>query len=64
MTEMIATSVEEQSCVSNEISKNVTEINDVADENSITADEVSTASKDMNSIADTLNQLTIQFKTT
>jgi methyl-accepting chemotaxis protein len=64
MTEMIATSVEEQSCVSNEISKNVTEINDVADENSVTADEVSTASKDMNSIADTLNQLTIQFKTT
>jgi len=64
MTELIATSVEEQSCVSNEISKNVTEINDVADENSVSADQVSTASKDMNSIADTLNQLTLQFKTT
>ena len=64
MTELIATSVEEQSCVSNEISKNVTEINDVADENSISADQVSTASKDMNFIADTLNQLTLKFKTT
>jgi len=58
MTEMIATSVEEQSSVSHEISQNVTQINDVAFENS------STASKDISKVTDILNQLTLKFKTT
>jgi len=64
MTEMIATSVEEQSSVSHEISQNVTQINDMAFENSSSAEQVSTASKDISNVADILNQLTLKFKTT
>jgi len=62
MTELIATAVEEQSCVSSDISKNVTEISDVAYENSASAEQVSASSKNISSIADTLNQLTLRFK--
>jgi methyl-accepting chemotaxis protein len=62
MTELIATAVEEQSCVSTEISKNVTAISDVANENSASAEQVSASSKDISNIADALNQLTLRFK--
>jgi methyl-accepting chemotaxis protein len=62
MTELIATAVEEQSCVSNEISKNVTAISDVANENSTSAEQVSASSKDISNIANSLNQLTLRFK--
>ncbi|MDG1752949.1 MAG: methyl-accepting chemotaxis protein [Thalassotalea sp.] len=63
MTELIATSVEEQSSVSNEISQNINEINDVAFENSSSAVEVSTASQNISFIAESLNDLTLKFKT-
>ena len=62
MSELIATAVEEQSCVSTEISKNVTAISDVAYENSASAEQVSVSSKDISNIADTLNQLTLRFR--
>jgi methyl-accepting chemotaxis protein len=62
MTELIATAVEEQSCVSNDISKNVTAISDVAYENSASAQQVSASSRDISNIADALNQLTLRFK--
>ncbi|MFT5295698.1 MAG: methyl-accepting chemotaxis protein, partial [Colwellia sp.] len=62
MTELIATAVEEQSCVSTDISKNVTAISDVAYENSASAEQVSASSKDISNIADALNQLTLRFK--
>jgi len=61
MTELIATAVEEQSCVSNEISQNITAINDVAYENSAAATQVSAAGQDISVIASKLNQLTQQF---
>jgi len=62
MSELIAAAVEEQSCVSTEISKNVTAISDVAYENSASAEQVSVSSKDISNIADTLNQLTLRFR--
>ena len=62
MTELIATAVEEQSCVSTDISKNVTAISDVAYENSASAEQVSASSKDISNIDDALNQLTLRFK--
>lgn len=62
MTELIATAVEEQSCVSSEISKTITAISDVAYENSAAAAQVSEAGQNINVIAATLNQLTQGFK--
>jgi len=62
MTELIATAVEEQSCVSNEISQNIIAVSDVAYENSAAATQVSTAGEEISVIASTLNQLTQQFK--
>ena len=62
MTESIATSVEQQSEVANDISLSLSSINDGANENSASAVQVSTASKDISHIADSLNQLTLQFK--
>jgi len=62
MAELIATAVEEQSCVSNEISQNITAIHDVADENSAAASQVSIAGQEISVIASTLSQLTQQFK--
>jgi len=62
MTEMIATAVEEQSCVAGEISQNITAINDVAYENSAASTQVATAGEDISKIASTLNELTTQFK--
>lgn len=62
MTELMATAVEEQSCVSNEISQNISAINDVAYENSTAASQVSTAGHDINLIASRLSELTHQFK--
>jgi len=62
MSELIAAAVEKQSCVSTEISKNVTAISDVAYENSASAEQVSVSSKDISNIADTLNQLTLRFR--
>jgi len=62
MTELIATAVEEQSCVSNEISQNIIAVSDVAYENSAAATQVSTAGQEISVIASTLNQLTQQFK--
>ncbi|MEY8199910.1 MAG: methyl-accepting chemotaxis protein [Colwellia sp.] len=61
MTELIATAVEEQSCVSNEIAQNITKISDVAYENSAAASQVSTAGQDISAIASKLNQLTQHF---
>ena len=62
MTELIATAVEEQSRVSNEISQSIIAISDVAYENSAAASQVSTAGQDISVIASTLNRLTQQFK--
>ena len=62
MTELIAAAVEEQSCVSNEISQSITAISDVAYENSAAAAQVSTAGQEISVIAAMLNQLTQQFK--
>ncbi len=62
MTELIATAVEEQSSVSNEISQNIISVSDVAYENSAAATQVSTAGQEISVIASTLNQLTQQFK--
>ncbi|MFQ3209899.1 MAG: methyl-accepting chemotaxis protein [Colwellia sp.] len=62
MTELIATAVEEQSCVSNAISQNITIINDVAYENATAATQVSTAGQDISVIAAKLNQLTQYFR--
>ncbi len=62
MTEIIATAVEEQSCVSGEISQNITAINDVAYENSTASTQVATAGEEISKIAATLNELTTQFK--
>jgi methyl-accepting chemotaxis protein len=61
MTGLIATAVEEQSCVSNEISQSITAISDVAYENSAAASQVSTAGQEISVIASTLNQLTQKF---
>jgi methyl-accepting chemotaxis protein len=62
MTVLIATAVEEQSCVSNEISEQITSINDVAYENVTAASQVSLAGQDMNVIASQLSELTHQFQ--
>lgn len=62
MTEIIATAVEEQSCVSTEISQSITVINDAAHENSVSAEQVSSASHDISNIASTLSQLISRFK--
>ncbi|MCP4322218.1 MAG: methyl-accepting chemotaxis protein [Alteromonadales bacterium] len=62
MTELIATAVEEQSSVSNEISQNIISISDVAYENSAAATQVTIAGQETSVIASTLNQLTQQFK--
>ena len=62
MTELIATAVEEQSCVSSEISQNITSINDVAHENTNASEQVASASINISSIAEELNQLTQKFK--
>jgi methyl-accepting chemotaxis protein len=62
MTELIASSVEEQSVVANEISKSLTSINDGATENSASAVQVSSASQEISNTADNLSQLTLQFK--
>ena len=62
MTEIIATSVEEQSSVSNEISRNISSISDVAYENSASAAQVSSASQEISVISTTLNQLSMKFK--
>lgn len=62
MTEVIATAVEEQSCVSTEISQSITAISDAATENSASAEQVSSASHDISNIAATLSQLTSRFK--
>ena len=61
MTELIAAAVEEQSCVSNEISLSITAISDVAYENSAAAAQVSTAGQEISVIAAMLHQLTQQF---
>ena len=61
MTELIAAAVEEQSCVSNEISQSITAISDVAYENSAAAAQVSTAGQEISVIAAMLHQLTQQF---
>ena len=62
MTELIATAVEEQSCVSSAISQNITIISDVAYENATAATQVSTAGQDISVIAAKLNQLTRYFR--
>jgi methyl-accepting chemotaxis protein len=62
MTELIATAVEEQSCVSNEVSQKITAISDVAYENSAAASQVSMSGQDISVIASQLNQLTQAFK--
>jgi methyl-accepting chemotaxis protein len=62
MTELIATAVEEQSCVSSAISQNITIISDVAYENATAATQVSTAGQDISVIAAKLNQLTQYFR--
>lgn len=62
MTMVIATAVEEQSSVSKEISQSITIIHDTASDNLISANDVSTASKEINTIAGSLNQLTLKFK--
>lgn len=63
MTELIASAVAEQSSVSNEISENITLINDTADTNSTAATQISTAGQDISEIASNLIQLTKFFKT-
>jgi len=62
MTELIATAVEEQSCVSADISQNITQISDAAGENSASAVQVSTASLQISEVADALNKLSLNFK--
>ncbi len=62
MTELIATAVEEQSSVSNEISQNIISISDVAYENFSAATQVSIAGQETSVISSKLNQLTQQFK--
>jgi methyl-accepting chemotaxis protein len=62
MAELIATAVAEQSSVSNEISQNISSINDSAYENLTASTQISTAGEDISKIASTLNQLTQQFK--
>jgi len=62
MTELIATAVEEQSCVSDDISQNITQISDAAGENSASAVQVSTASLQISEVADTLNKLSLNFR--
>ncbi|MFB0980853.1 MAG: methyl-accepting chemotaxis protein [Alteromonadaceae bacterium] len=64
ITELIATAVEEQSCVSNEISQSITAIRDVAFENSSAASQVSIAGQEISVIASTLNELTQKFTVT
>jgi methyl-accepting chemotaxis protein len=62
MTVLIATAVEEQSCVSSEISERVTAINDFAYENVTAASQVSLAGQNINTIASQLIELTQQFQ--
>ena len=62
MAELIATAVEEQSCVADEISKNISSINDAAYENLTASTQISTAGEDISKIASTINELTHQFK--
>ena len=62
MTEVIAAAVEQQSCVSTEISQSITVISDAAHENSASAEQVSSASHDISNIASTLSLLTSKFK--
>ena len=62
MTEVIAAAVEQQSCVSTEISQSITVISDAAHENSASAEQVSSASHEISNIASTLSQLTSKFK--
>ena len=62
MTILIASAVEEQSSVSKDISKSITVIHDTAAENLRGAKDVSSTSKEINTIAGSLNQLTLKFK--
>ena len=62
MTELIATAVEEQSCVSDDISQNITQISDAAGENSASAVQVSTASLQISKVADTRNKLSLNCR--
>jgi len=61
MTDVIATATEQQHCAVQEISQNITAINDVAHENTETANQVSAASQQISDIAEKLNGLTKSF---
>jgi methyl-accepting chemotaxis protein len=62
MIELIAIAVEQQSCVSQEISQNISTIHDTAYENSESAKQVSASGEHITVIASKLNELTHQFK--
>lgn len=62
MTEQAATAVEEQSCVSTEISESITKINDAATSNATNVENIANISDEVNSIAGKLKQLILHFK--
>jgi len=62
MTTLIASAVEDQSSVSEDISRSITIIHDTSSENLTSATEVSNASQEINKIANSLNKLTLEFK--
>ncbi|WP_448556289.1 methyl-accepting chemotaxis protein [Thalassotalea montiporae] len=62
MSELIASAVEQQAGVCEEINQNITVINDVAYENSASANQVTAASQSISEVAAQLNQLSLQFK--
>ena len=62
MAELIASAVEQQAGVCEEINQNITAINDVAYQNSASANQVTAASQNISEVAVQLNQLSLQFK--
>ncbi len=62
MNTQIATASEEQSCVSEEIQRNVINIQDVAEETSASVEETSKASAELARLGEKLNTLVGQFK--
>lgn len=63
MSELIASAAEEQSTVTLDISKSITDISDTANQNTLSAQDASKASQQISELAVNLNDISTQFKT-
>ncbi|MFC1751356.1 methyl-accepting chemotaxis protein, partial [Pseudomonadota bacterium] len=62
MNSMIASAAEEQNCTTEEMSRNVTSIHQLSEQNATGAAQATAASSDMASLAADLKQMTRKFK--